>query len=46
MHKSSAEGFLNCGIDVSADQLVVAVEVDGRGYGSVVFLTAPAGIRR
>ena len=26
MHKSSAEGFLSCGIDVSAAQLVVALE--------------------
>src|SRR5260370_30230878 len=26
MHKSSAEVFLSCGIDVSADQLVVALE--------------------
>ena len=26
MHKSSEEVFLSCGIDVSADQLVVALE--------------------
>src|SRR5258708_1185120 len=37
MHKSSAEDFLSCGIDVSAAQLVVALEVEGRRYGQRSF---------
>jgi transposase len=32
MHKSSAEDFLSCGIDVSAAQLVVALEVGQRSF--------------
>lgn len=32
MHKLSADGFLSCGIDVSAAQLVVAVPSQGEGY--------------
>ena len=43
MHKSSVENFLNCGIDVSADQLVVALEVDGREYGQRSFPNRASG---
>jgi len=43
MHKSSAEDFLSCGIDVSADQLVVALAVDGRGYGQRSFPNRASG---
>ena len=32
MHKSSAEVFLCCGIDVSAGQLVVALEGEGERW--------------
>lgn len=32
MHKLSADGFLSCGIDVSAAQLVVALQSEGEGY--------------
>jgi transposase len=37
MHKRSAEGFLCCGIDVSAAQLVVALETESGGYGQRSF---------
>lgn len=32
MHKLSVAGFLGCGIDVSAAQLVVALQSEGEGY--------------
>ena len=32
MHKRSAEDCLGCGIDVSAAQLVIALETEGGGY--------------
>lgn len=32
MHKLSADGFLSCGIDVSAAQLVVALQSESQGY--------------
>src|SRR6266568_2452588 len=37
MHKLSADGFLSCGIDVSAAQLVVALEAEGEKYGQRSF---------
>ncbi len=43
MHKSSAEDFLSCGIDVSAAQLVVALEVEGRRYGQRSFPNRASG---
>src|SRR5258708_19214587 len=43
MHKSSAEDFLSCGIDVSAAQLVVALEVEGRRYGQRSFPSRAGG---
>ena len=47
MHKLPTEVLLCCGIDVSAAQLVVALEGGDGGDGcSVVFPTAPADTRR
>jgi transposase len=43
MHKSSAEVFLSCGIDVSADQLVVALEGESGGYGQRSFPNRASG---
>ena len=37
MHKLSADGFLSCGIDVSAAQLVVAVQSQGEGHQQRIF---------
>ena len=38
MHKSSAESFLDCGIDVSAAQLVVAYQGEGGRWGGLAHL--------
>src|SRR5260370_7977881 len=43
MHKSSAEVFLSCGIDVSAARLVVAVEAEGGKYGQRSFPNRASG---
>src|SRR5216684_5062927 len=43
MHKVSAEDFLSCGIDVSAAQLVVALEAEGGGYGQRSFPNRASG---
>jgi hypothetical protein len=43
MHKSSGEDFLSCGIDVSAVQLVIALEVEDRGYGQRSFPNRASG---
>lgn len=46
MYKSSEEVFLCCGIDVSAAQLVVALEGQGGRGLQRNFPTAAADIRR
>jgi hypothetical protein len=43
MHKSSAEEFLACGIDVSAAQLVVALQSENGGYGQRIFPNRASG---
>jgi len=43
MHKLSAEVFLGCGIDVSAAQLVVALEAEGEKYGQRSFPNRASG---
>ena len=43
MHKLSTEGFLSCGIDVSAAQLVVALEAEGEKYGQRSFPNRASG---
>ena len=45
MHKSSAEEFLACGIDVSAAQLVVALQSENGGYGQRIFPKRASGHR-
>jgi hypothetical protein len=45
MHKSSAEEFLACGIDVSAAQLVVALQSENGGYGQRIFPNRASGHR-
>ncbi len=43
MHKSSAEGFLSCGIDVSAAQLVVALEGESGSWRQRSFANRASG---
>jgi transposase len=43
MHKSSAEDFLSCGIDVSAAQLVVALEGEAGGWRQRSFANRASG---
>lgn len=43
MHKLSAEVFLGCGIDVSAVQLVIALETEGGGYQQRSFSNRASG---
>ena len=43
MHKSSAEDFLSCGIDVSAAQLVVALEGEAGRWRQRSFANRASG---